>query len=1057
MLLVLVSVFNAFAQTFEQGGIFYEVTDAENKLLTLLWGGDCKGDVVLPESVTYNGVEYTIDNIEDRAFLECMGLTSIVIPEGVTRIGTQAFNNCTNLKSVSFPKSIAEIYTLFGCFRGCDKLTSINNYTTITFDCFHGLQWYDEKYNEWYNSLPDGIIREGNVVLGYKGTMPDNTSLVIPDGVTHITQYAFSGCNELRSITIPASITYIGEKAFRGCENLESINILGNPKTIGSDAFYKTAWYDRLPDGLVSIGNSVIDYKGYTPDTIIIPDGITYIADWALSNKECSAITIPPSVERCGLASFAHNYKLTSVTLSEGLKSIGMCAFESCNSLKSIRIPQSVVNIGNGAFQYSKKLESVYLPDGLTNIRDDIFSLCDSLKSIVIPDGVVIIGEDAFEKCHKLQSVNIPDKVRRIGQRAFYECYSLASSIVIPEGVKEIANNTFFACGALTSVSIPDGLITIGAKAFYYCSGIEELVIPESLDSIGPNALYGCSAGLKSIVVASGNSRYDSRNNCNALIEKETNTLILGCNNTVIPDNILNIGSGAFVGCEGITSLTIPKGVVSIENEAFANCINLTLLTIPENVKRIGYNSFKNCKINTINWYSELSPVNVLGCCGGSLKRITFGGNVKKIQDGLFCYYVNCNALTSISLLEGVSEIGERAFATLSNLTSINIPSSVSKIGDYAFDWCKKLTDVTISNGVDSIGNGAFMDCEALNVVTIPKSVSYIGNRAFENCDCLDQVIICGTPEIGVNAFLSPNITKVTSKSYTPGGMNFKNPFVGGEPEDVIVYGDRTNVYDSTLCRTITKSEFSNNYIRNSCFVNMNNIPAGRYRVSLGILPSPDTIPNVLHPVITGITDNGYFVLFDSVSLEKDPRGRPIETPYIISNQDKYKTDTIVTTVNNNGTDFEEVSYKYTYVSGGYDTLTIVDDFFIPDSVKSLNIELLSKNEAGYLLFDRVFFEPLNELPSQESYSGPFTENVFNNAILYVPEESVDAYRIADGWKWFKNIAIDTAVDPIRRDNRNYTGSQVIYDMLGRKVTADSIEGLQPGLYIINGKKYLKR
>ena len=236
----------------------------------------------------------------------------------------------------------------------------------------------------------------------------------------------------------------------------------------------------------------------------------------------------------------------------------------------------------------------------------------------------------------------------------------------------------------------------------------------------------------------------------------------------------------------------------------------------------------------------------------------------------------------------------------------------------------------------------------------------------------------------------------------------------------------------------------------------MNNIPAGRYRVSVGILPSPDTIPNVLHPIITGITDNGNVVLFDSTEMKKKG-SRYVNVPYVISNEDKYKIDTIVTTINSNGIDIEDVQYKYTYVSSGYDTLAIIDELVVPDSVKGLTIQLLSRNGATYLLLDRVFLEPLDELPSPDSYSGPFTENVFNNATLYVPEGTVDAYRAADGWKLFKNIAIDTAVDPIRWDNKNNTGSPAIFDMLGRKVTSDSLEGLQPGLYIINGKKYLKR
>ena len=516
---------------------------------------------------------------------------------------------------------------------------------------------------------------------------------------------------------------------------------------------------------------------------------------------------------------------------------------------------------------------------------------------------------------------------------------------------------------------------------------------------------------------------------------------------------IVNIADTAFLYCLGITSISIPEGVVSIGEDAFSFCTNLKSLTIPESVKSIKENAFSYCVFDTINWYSELSLRSSLRPAQfSSLKSITLGGGVNEIEDELFSY---CDSLTSVTILNGVTRIGVAAFNGVSNLTSIIIPSSVRKICIHAFSWCKKLTDVTISNGVDTIEYGAFKGCDALNSITIPKSVSFIGNRAFENCG-LSQVIIDGNPEIGVNAFLNSHIEKVISKSVTPSQMKYYNPFVVGEPEDVIPYGERTNVYDSTLGRVITKIEFSNYFIRNSCFVNVTTVPAGKYRISVGILPSPDTIPNVLHPIITGITDNGTVVLFDSVKVKE--RGSKISYyPYEISNKDKYIIDTIRFVYDIGGIEVEDIDYNYTYASNGHDTLAIIDELVVPDSVKGLSIELQSRNGAGYLLLDRVFLEPLNGMPSPDSYSGPFAESVFNNATLYVPEESVDAYRAADGWKWFKNIAIDTAVDPICWDNQNNTGSPVLYDLFGRKVESDGVERLQPGLYIINGKKYLKR
>ena len=234
----------------------------------------------------------------------------------------------------------------------------------------------------------------------------------------------------------------------------------------------------------------------------------------------------------------------------------------------------------------------------VTSIGAGAFSGCSNLTSVTIPEGVTSIGNYAFYGCSNLTSVTIPESVTNIGSWAFSYCSGL-TSVTIPEGVISIGGGAFLGCSGLTSVTIPESVTNIGDWAFCGCSGLTSVTIPEGVTSIGDYAFRGCS-GLTSISVESGNPVYDSRNNCNALIETATNTLIAGCNNTIIPKGVTSIGNNAFLGCSGLTSVTIPEGVINIGAGAFAGCSNLTSVTIPEGVTSIGNYAFYDSGLATV-------------------------------------------------------------------------------------------------------------------------------------------------------------------------------------------------------------------------------------------------------------------------------------------------------------------------------------------------------------------------------------------------------------------------------------------------------------------------
>ena len=513
------------------------------------------------------------------------------------------------------------------------------------------------------------------------------------------------------------------------------------------------------------------DYAG----DIVIPEKVTYEEkEYSVTSIEKSAfsgctrltsVTIPNSVTTIGWGTFYGCYDLTSVTIPNSVIRIGDYAFAGCRRLTSVTIPNSVIKIGNNAFSGCDGLTSMTIPNSVTSIGDYAFSGCSGLTSLTIPNSVTNIGVDAFSGCSGLTSLTIPNSVTSIGGGAFSGCSGL-TSVTIPSSVTSIGRSAFNGCSGLTSLTIPNSVTNIGIMAFYGCSGLTSVTIPNSVTSIGGGAFSGCS-GIK---VESGNKNYDSRNNCNAVIETSTNTLIAGCKNTVIPNSVTSIGDNAFSGCSGLTSVTIPSSVTSIGDIAFSGCSGLTSVTIPNSVTSIGGGAFQNCsgltsvtipgsvtsiEACTFQFCSGLTSVTIPssvtsigrgafnGCSG--LTSLTIPNSVTNIE--IMAFY-GCSGLTSVNIPNSVTSIGDRAFLGCSALTSLAIPNSVTSIGDYAFASCSGLTSVTIPNSVTTIGQGAFcastssqgLICMGMTSVTIPNSVTSIGDYAFWGCSSLTEI-----------------------------------------------------------------------------------------------------------------------------------------------------------------------------------------------------------------------------------------------------------------------------------------------------------------------------
>ena len=319
------------------------------------------------------------------------------------------------------------------------------------------------------------------------------------------------------------------------------------------------------------------------------------------------------------------------------------------------------------------------------------------------------IGERALESL-SITSVNIPTSVTSIGKYAFESCKHL-TSINIPTSVTSIEYQTFYGCTGLTSVNIPTSVTSIKYEAFSGCTGLTSINIPSSVTSIGDSAFSDC-AGLTNVNVENGNTVYDSRDNCNAIIEKSTNELILGCKTTIIPTSVTSIGNTAFYKCTGLTSINIPTSVTSIGFFAFYQCTGLTSINIPSSVTSIGSYAFTYC--------TGLTNVNVES-----------GNTVYDSRD-------NCNAIIKRSTNElifgckttiiptNVKSIGRNAFSDCTGLTSINIPTSVTSIEYAAFSGCTGLTSINIPSSVKNIGVSVFYNWTASQTINFqaPKSGS---------------------------------------------------------------------------------------------------------------------------------------------------------------------------------------------------------------------------------------------------------------------------------------------------------------------------------------------
>ena len=401
-----------------------------------------------------------------------------------------------------------------------------------------------------------------------------------------------------------------------------------------------------------------------------------------------------------------------------------------------------------------------------------------TITDLVIPGSVTSIGDYAFEYCYNLTSVTIPGSVTSIGERAFYDCDSLVS-VTIGNGVTSIGEYAFTNCSNLASVTILNSVTSIGVDAFSGCYKLVEVINYSDLSITEGSADNGYVAYYAK-TVHKGESKIVREGDYIFITLDEVNYLVtyVGTETDItLPEDYNGegyvINDRAFYYNDSITSVTIPDSVTSIGSWAFFSCDSLISVTIGSNVTTIGSQAFDFCyKLVEIVNHSSLDITGV----NGSVPYIHTGeSKIVKEGDYTFVTLDEVNYLlgykgdeTDITLPENYN--GENyvikgyAFHEDNNITSVTIPNSVTSIGDYAFSNCTGLTSVTIPNSVTSIGDSAFYYCDSLVSVTIPDSVTSIGESAFSHCYRLVSVTIPDSvTSIGEGAFYNcDNLTSIT-------------------------------------------------------------------------------------------------------------------------------------------------------------------------------------------------------------------------------------------------------------------------------------------------------
>lgn len=824
------------------------------------------GDIELPDG---------IKSIGAYAFRGCTGFESFTLPEGIESIGGYAFYNCSSLKEMRIPASTMSIgsHAFRGCsaltnvifdqtsgwMPGEDILLTpsklakpanaarylTESYYSYTWSltsmlasgtCGEDISWTLDKAGTLTligsgemtsypkaSAVPWYAYRESIRSLRFSGEVTSIgscafrgcsalESVVLPESVTVIGDYAFYLCTSLSDMTMLGGITDIGAYAFRGCGALESIVLPETTETLGEYAFYKSGLTSiSIPESVTVIGAyafrgcsaltsvSLDKVSGWFVNGKVLPE--TKLADAStaavyITKDYYSTEWIHSSIVASGMCGDELSWSLDgdgvlTVTGSGDMYSYDKGAavpwYEHRASVKSVVFTGRVTSIGGNAFLSCKALESITVPDSVVSIGTNSFKNCIALRDIVLPESLITIGDSAFQGCTALASITLCGDLESIGTHAFYNCSSL-TSIALPENMIFIGERAFRGCSALTEAVLMDAsgwrvdgktlheseLADASAVAGYLTSGYNDCVwsrvrviasgmcgdaLKWTLDAEGKLTISG-SGAMYDYASASKVPWYAHRD--------KVVTVIFG-------GEITHIGANAFRGCTALKSAELPESVNTIGNYAFYNSAALTDISL-ENVRSIGSYAFRGCTgLTYISLSESVRYIGSYAFYSSGLTAATFdnvsgwqvgGGTVPEeyLTDSSSAASLLtdecCKLEWSFTLVVASGMCGDDLTWTLDEYGTLTIFGSgemTAFTSGSSVPWYTYRTSVktVVFEGiVTSIEKYAFRGCTALESIEIPESVEYIAAYAFYGCTSLTEIYVPDSvASIGDRAF----------------------------------------------------------------------------------------------------------------------------------------------------------------------------------------------------------------------------------------------------------------------------------------------------------------
>lgn len=592
------------------------------------------------ETVTFaNGNEIT--TFGTSVFANCTKLNNFTIPTTITRIPESMFSSCTSLTHITIPDNITTPENSSTDSIGQYAFQNCTHLRSVTF----GIGVKRIGYRAFYNCGLYTLTIPDNVVYVESGAFQNCTSLAtanIGNGVTSTGSELFMGCSNLETLNIGNGLTTINQRMCRDCTKLKNLHIGSGVINIyqyygynrfgnGMNAGLMSTGQTNIPvAGTISISGGYSSYNAsYFPfygctnlENITIEQSNTTFSDGRDGNGEnciiyksgdvnkllvlaCKTTVIPNNCSMICSGAYEKLSGITSVTIPNNVRTIAEMAFSDCPDLTTVEFASDsgLQTIGRAAFANCKKLTKFETPELVTTIADYAFAACSQLGEVDL-GRVQSIGQYAFINCVNIAELDLPNNTTSIGQYAFYGCeYMRDFNINTNSGLTTIQSRTFQNCKSLESIYVPNTTTSIGTEAFRNCLSLHNIHIGSNVRSIDTTAFRSNSAteylDIDSITVDVNNEIYsdgslNNGGNCIVALQQNPKNIILGCKNTVIPNNAEGIGDYAFAFCPGLTTLEFPNNITSIGNSAYRGT-GITKLKINNLISGIGSYAFSGC------------------------------------------------------------------------------------------------------------------------------------------------------------------------------------------------------------------------------------------------------------------------------------------------------------------------------------------------------------------------------------------------------------------------------------------------------------------------------